>query len=149
MRIGIALFAWLIAATGSAAADKKAVMLSGSSPNLPFSSAVWTGAGSLLHGEGELGTRISNAPGAVFDVQNDAVVEHVGGAGAPAAFDNRGVIRKSAGAGTWRYADQHGCQGEGSPGARLAMRMPRRSGVPLASWIPDGLRLPPRDDALR
>ncbi|MCA9757138.1 MAG: FG-GAP repeat protein [Candidatus Eisenbacteria bacterium] len=61
------------------------------------SSATWSGTGAIRHGEGPVGatpgTTLENALGAAFDIQNDAILEHV--AGAPALFKNSGTLRKS------------------------------------------------------
>lgn len=57
--------------------------------------SIWRDAG---HIAGTAGAQFINAPGALFDIQNDAFFFHSGAAPMP-VFNNAGTVRKSAGTG--------------------------------------------------
>ena len=60
------------------------------------SAGAWSGSGAIRHGEGELGTQFDNLVGATFQIQGDATLEHISGAGDPALFNNLGTLSKTA-----------------------------------------------------
>src|SRR5205807_1282090 len=60
-----------------------------------YGAAVWTGGGFVAANNGGIW---NNQPGSLFDAQADA--SFVNFSGAPVQFNNRGLVRKSAGSGT-------------------------------------------------